>query len=424
MNTNNNLWESTCNEPSKYKALSENQTTDITIVGGGFTGCSAALEVASLGAKVTLLEANDIGYGGSGRNVGLVNAGLWLPPKKIVEILGERQGQSIISELGRAPELVFSIIKKNYIDCEAQKNGTLHCAHSGKGMDYLAKRKNQADMYNEPISLIDKNQTDKRTGSSSFYGALFDPRAGTIQPLAYCKGLARAAESSGAKVYTNSKVKKIEKINGIWHVYTATNTVKSKLLLLAMNAYQNIEDKKLNKQFSTVYYSQFSTKPLSSNKLSSILPQKEGCWDTATIMSSFRIDKSGRLIIGTMGAAKGFGEKIHLSWAKKKLQSLFPFLLDVEFDHIWQGKIAMTKDHIPKIVNFSKNALSCFGYSGRGIAPGTLFGSAMGKALIKDNYSLLPIDPIENYREILTREKSFAFEIGSTINHAIQSIRM
>ena len=424
MNTKNNLWESTCNESSKYKALSENQTTDITIVGGGFTGCSAALEAASLGAKVTLLEANDIGYGGSGRNVGLVNAGLWLPPKKIVEILGERQGQSIISELGRAPELVFSIIEKNHIDCEAQKNGTLHCAHSNQGMDYLTKRKDQADIYDEPISLIDKNQTDKRTGSSSFYGALFDPRAGTIQPLAYCKGLARAAESSGAKVYTNSKVKKIEKINGIWHVYTATNTVKSKLLLLAMNAYQNIEDKKLNKQFSTVYYSQFSTKPLSSNKLSSILPQKEGCWDTATIMSSFRIDKSGRLIIGTMGAAKGFGEKIHLSWAKKKLQSLFPFLLDVEFDHIWQGKIAMTKDHIPKIVNFSENALSCFGYSGRGIAPGTLFGSAMGKALITDNYSLLPIDPIENYREILTREKSFAFEIGSTINHAIQSIRM
>ena len=82
MNTKNNLWESTCNESSKYKALSENQITDITIVGGGFTGCSAALEAASLGAKVTLLEANDIGYGGSGRNVGLVNAGLWLPPKK------------------------------------------------------------------------------------------------------------------------------------------------------------------------------------------------------------------------------------------------------------------------------------------------------------------------------------------------------
>ena len=423
-NSENNLWETTCNEKSNYKALKNNETSDLTIVGGGFTGCSAALEATSLGAKVTLLEANDIGFGGSGRNVGLVNAGLWLPPTKIVEILGKRQGQSIISELGKAPELVFSIIEKNNINCEAQKHGTLHCAHSGKGMDYLAKRKDQADIYNEPISLLDKNETDQRTGSTSFYGALFDPRAGTIQPLAYCKGLARAAASLGARIYTNSKVKKIEKINGTWHVYTETNTIKSKLLLLALNAYQDIEDKKLRQQFSTVYYSQFSTKPLSSNKLSSILPQKEGCWDTATIMSSFRIDKSGRLIIGTMGSAQGFGKKIHFSWAKKKLQSLFPFLLDVEFDHIWQGKIAMTKDHIPKIVTLRENGLSSFGYSGRGIAPGTLFGTAMGKALITGNYSFLPIDPIQNYRESLTREKTFAFELGATINHAIQSIRL
>ena len=141
-------------------------------------------------------------------------------------------------------------------------------------------------------------------------------------------------------------------------------------------------------------------------------------------MSSFRIDKSGRLIIGTMGSAQGFGKKIHFSWAKKKLQSLFPFLLDVEFDHIWQGKIAMTKDHIPKIVNLRENGLSSFGYSGRGIAPGTLFGTAMGKALITGNYSFLPIDPIQNYRESLTREKTFAFELGATINHAIQSIRL
>ena len=140
-NSENSLWETTCNEKSNYKALKNNETSDLTIVGGGFTGCSAALEATSLGAKVTLLEANDIGFGGSGRNVGLVNAGLWLPPTKIVKILGKRQGQSIISELGKAPELVFSIIEKNNINCEAQRHGTLHCAHSGKGMDYLAKRK-------------------------------------------------------------------------------------------------------------------------------------------------------------------------------------------------------------------------------------------------------------------------------------------
>ena len=423
-NFENNLWDRTCKEKSDYKTLCKDETSDLTIVGGGYTGCSAALEASNLGAKVTLLEANDIGFGGSGRNVGLVNAGLWLPPKKVTDILGEKEGNFLISNLSKAPELVFSLIEKNNIDCEAQKNGTLHCAHSNRGMDYLIKRKNQADKFNEPLILLDKTETDQRTGSSRFYGSLFDPRAGTIQPLSYCKGLARIASSLGAKIYINSKVRKIEKVKGVWQVHTEKNIVKSKFLLLAMNAYQDIESSETKPQFSTVYYSQFSTKPLSSNKLNSILPQKEGCWDTATIMSSLRKDQQGRLILGTMGNATGYSKKLHLSWAKKKLEYLYPFLTDVEFDHIWQGKIAMTRDHIPKIVKPGENALSCFGYSGRGIAPGTLFGSRMATALLKDNYSVLPITPILDYAEKLTKEKTFIFEFVAKVNNTLQSIRM
>ena len=79
---------------------------------GGFTGCSAALEAAQQGAKVVLLESEHIGYGGSGRNVGLVNAGLWLPPKKIISMLGERQGEALVASLGSAPDLVFSLINR------------------------------------------------------------------------------------------------------------------------------------------------------------------------------------------------------------------------------------------------------------------------------------------------------------------------
>jgi len=421
-----NLWEKTCKEKSTYKSLREDTISDLTIVGGGFTGCSAALEASTLGARVTLLEANDIGFGGSGRNVGLVNAGLWLPPDQIIEILGQEQGQSIIKSLGKAPELVFSLIKKHNIDCEAQRNGTLHCAHSGKGMDYLKKRRAQAKNYNEPISLLDNKETYRRTGSPRFHGSIFDPRAGTIQPLAYCKGLARAATSSGTKIYTNSKVKKIKKVGDTWNVHTNNNVIKSKFLLLAMNAYQDVQTKETRNKFSTVYYSQFSTKRLSPNKLNSILPQKEGCWDTATIMSSFRIDKDGRLIIGTIGHVTGIGGNLHHSWAKKKLKFLFPFLsdLDLEFEYVWEGKIAMTKDHIPKILNFKKNAFSCFGYSGRGIAPGTLFGSLSAKALLEDNHSLLPIEPTQNYSEALTREKTFFYEMGALINNSIKAITM
>ena len=116
---------------------------DLLIIGGGFTGCSAALEATKLGARVVLLECEKIGFGGSGRNVGLVNAGLWLPPKKIISILGEKQGETLISALGSAPDLVFSIIEDNQIRCDPERNGTLHCAHSEKGVEYLIKRVKQ-----------------------------------------------------------------------------------------------------------------------------------------------------------------------------------------------------------------------------------------------------------------------------------------
>ena len=200
----NNLWENTSKENETFSEPLKSQTTDLLIVGGGFTGCSAALEAAKVGAKVVLLESETIGFGGSGRNVGLVNAGLWLPPKKIISILGEKHGERLISALGSAPDLVFSIIEENKIKCEPERNGTLHCAHSEKGMDYLIERFKQGELFEEPLTLFDKTETENKVGSSKFIGSLRDSRAGTIQPLAYCRGLARTAKELGAKIYEKS----------------------------------------------------------------------------------------------------------------------------------------------------------------------------------------------------------------------------
>ena len=191
-----------------------------------------------------------------------------------------------------------------------------------------------------------------------------------------------------------------------------------------MNAYQDLDNEQNKRTFSTVYYSQFATRPLNSNEMSAILPNKEGCWDTATIMSSFRVDEAGRVIIGTMGNSEGFGKKVHSNWANKKLRDLFPFLPELEFNYRWSGKIAMTKDHIPKIVNFKKNALSCFGYSGRGIAPGTLFGKACATALLSEDFSMLPISVLKNYSESLTREKTAFFELAAMANNSFKSFKM
>ncbi len=419
----NNLWENTSKENETFCEPLKSQTTDLLIVGGGFTGCSAALEAAKLGAKVVLLESETIGFGGSGRNVGLVNAGLWLPPKKIISILGEKQGEALISALGLAPDLVFSIIEENKIQCDPERNGTLHCAHSEKGIEYLIERFEQGKQFEEPLALIDKTETENRIGSTKFMGSLYDPRAGTIHPMAYCRGLARKAKELGAKIYEKSKVSQVKKRNDRWEVFVRGIEIKSKYLFLAMNAYEDLNNTNNKGKFSTVYYSQFATRPLNSNEMSTILPGKEGCWDTARIMSSFRVDDAGRIILGTMGNSEGFGKYVHTNWANKKLKDIFPFLPDLEFNYRWSGKIAMTKDHIPKIVNFEENALSCFGYSGRGIAPGTLFGKTCAAALLSENLSMLPISAVPRYREVFTREKSTFFEMAAVANNFLMSFK-
>ena len=125
---------------------------------------------------------------------------------------------------------------------------------------------------------------------------------------------------------------RIRRKNSLWQVSVKDVVIESKLLLIAMNAYQNMDDNQNSGKFSTVYYSQFATRPLNSNEMSTILPNKEGCWDTATIMSSFRVDDAGRIIVGTMGNSDGYGKRVHTNWAKKKLKDLFPFLPHLEFN--------------------------------------------------------------------------------------------
>ncbi|HKJ60501.1 MAG TPA: FAD-dependent oxidoreductase, partial [Hyphomicrobiales bacterium] len=205
-----NLWQETAEEQARYAPLEGDVATDLVIIGGGFTGCSAALHAAGEGAAVRLIEAETIGYGGSGRNVGLVNAGLWMPPEEVVATIGKAAGDRLNTLLAGAPDLVFSLIGQHGIACKAKRAGTLHCAHSPAGFRNLQDRYRQQKALNAPVSLLDAEKTAERTGSPAFYGSLHDARAGTIQPLDYCRGLARAAVEAGAFLNEHSPAISVE----------------------------------------------------------------------------------------------------------------------------------------------------------------------------------------------------------------------
>lgn len=414
------LWRDTCRETLGTAPLSADLSVDMAVIGGGYTGCSAALTAAQAGASVCLLEAKDIGHGGSGRNVGLVNAGLWLPPDEIRSHIGPQAGDRLIDLLASAPANVFGLIGKHAIACDPVQNGTLHCAHSKAGYRDLQTRNTQLTATGAPVQILSPQDAQARTGSAAFHGALFDPRAGTIQPMAYVVGLARAASEAGAQVFVQSPVQTLRHRNGQWVLTTPGGTVRANAVLQATNAY-HLGLQTTAPAYVPVYYFQYATAPLSNNLRAGILPEGEGCWDTGLIMTSFRLDGEGRLILGGMGDLGNAGRMAHTGWVRRKLAALYPQLADQPLEYGWHGRIAMTSDHIPKITRIGPNALSAHGFSGRGIGPGTVFGRLMADSLLKDDPSILPVPAVSEHRENWTGLRRAFFETGAALTHFVKA---
>ncbi|MBR9763640.1 MAG: FAD-binding oxidoreductase [Rhodobacteraceae bacterium] len=414
-----NLWQHSNSERLESRRLEGDLSVDLAIVGGGFTGCAAALSAAGAGASVALFEARSVAHGGSGRNVGLVNAGLWLPPDAVIAQMGDGPGRRLVEALGAGPATVFDLIARHGIDCQARQAGTLHLAHAPAGLRDLEVRHRQGLRHGAPLQLLDRAEATRRTGSSAFHGALLDPRAGTLQPRAYCTGLARAAAAQGAIIHEDSPVEALTRESGTWCLQVAGHRVRASRLLLATNAYHRDLEGGIAPRFVPISYSQFATAPLSEAQLRHVLPGGEGCWDTATVMSSIRLDAAGRLIVGGMGDSEGPGGAIHLGWARRKLRQLFPALEALPFDYQWQGRIAMTGDHLPKVVEVGPGAYACFGYSGRGICPGTLIGTAAARALLEDRPDILPLPVIAAHAERVPGLRARFYEFGATLVHAL-----
>ncbi|NVK13125.1 MAG: FAD-binding oxidoreductase, partial [Rhodobacteraceae bacterium] len=336
------LWHQTCQETPAFPEFSGEAEADLVVIGGGYTGCSAALKAAELGASVRLIEAEDTGSGGSGRNVGLANAGLWLPPEDINTAIGAKAGSRLSALLAGAPQMVFDLIARHAIQCEPERKGTLHCAHAPSGLKDLQRRHAQLRAIGAPVELLPREEAVQRTGSNAIHGALFDPRAGTIQPLAYARGLARAAAAAGAQLHTRSPATAIRRDGGTWHVATPKGSLRARHLIMATNAYARDISGYGAPRVIPVHYFQAATDPLPAALLEKILPGKEGCWDTALVMSSWRLDQAGRLVIGGMGALNHFGSSLHRSWLPRKLAALYPELKDARLHSHWHGRIAMT----------------------------------------------------------------------------------
>jgi glycine/D-amino acid oxidase-like deaminating enzyme len=315
------------------------------------------------------------------------------------------------------------MIESYQIECEMVKNGTLHCAHSSRGLDNLKNRLRQHQARGTNVELISRAQTEEKIGTSAYHGALFYKDVGTIQPLAYLRGIANVAIKKGVEIFQNSPVSSLSYENKVWNITVGEKSITADAVIEATNAYSQGLDQLRRKGFTPIHYFQAATKPLSKDLLKVILPERQGCWDTALIMSSIRLDMAGRLIIGSVGSFnKPVANKVHSQWCHHKLKELFPQLGEIEFEHYWHGRIAYTANHLPKVVNFGPNAIKVFGYNGRGISPGTVFGRSAASYILTGDPNELPIQPVQSYSEHFTSLKSAYYEFGVTAVHGMETL--
>ena len=414
------LWEKTAPAPPPTEPLSGDLRVDVAVVGCGYTGLAAALRLAEAGAKVVALEAVEIGFGAAGRNVGLVNAGMWVMPSDIPKALGADYGERILTLLGSGPAAVWDMIENHAIDCEAVRNGTLHCAVGAAGMKEIEERAEQWRARGAPVRALSAAETAKRTGSMAYAGALLDLRAGTLQPLAYVRGLARAAIGAGAAVHTQSAVRAAERSNGKWTLRTDAGAVAADWIVIATDAYGGAPWPQGRREQVLLPYFNFAAAPLGAEQRTSILPGGEGCWDTRTILSSFRLDRAGRLVFGSVGALRGTGLAVHRAWAKRALKKLFPGIGPVAFDSQWYGMIGMTDNALPRFHRLAENVVAFCGYNGRGIGTGTVFGRVLADHIlgrIAEKDLPLPVTTPDAPRMPQLREAYY--EAGAQIAHAL-----
>ncbi len=416
------LWDVTAAEPDHSAPLDGDVSVDLAIVGGGFTGLSTALHAAEAGLSAHVIEAHQIGHGGSGRNVGLVNAGVWHPPAAVREKLGPVFGPRFIERFGAAPDYVFSLIERHQIRCEVTKTGTIHAAHAASGLRDLQARHAEWTRLGAPVEMLSRQDMVARAGTQAFVGGLLDQRAGTINPMGYVRGLARAALGAGAAISTGVRATALRRDGEGWIVETDRGTLRAKYVVLGTNAYTDDLWPDLKRVFTKIHYFQLATAPL-GERVRDILPGRQGLWDTAQIMTSVRRDMSDRLLIGSMGKVVGTPDQgLSQRWAQKQLARLFPDLGPVAFEDAWHGQIAMTPDHLPRIYELDRGLFTPIGYNGRGITTGTVFGRAMADLLTGMDRADLPL-PITTLSTIPAAPVVERFyQTAFTANQVLKSI--
>lgn len=374
--------------PVNYPQFAGEVACDICVVGGGYTGISAALNLAEAGYKVVVLEGERIGWGASGRNGGQVINGFAKDLPGIAQLLGQAQAKQLWELSLEATQMVRDRIVRHGMDAE-YKPGYLLAAARPRHMAGLTAEQNYlAGLGYTQSRLLDRAAVTEHVRSTRFYGGLIDLGAGHLHPLKYVRGLAAAAAKAGVQIFEKSQVTQIHPSsrNGSGKVAAITDQgeVRARHLVLCCNAYIGALEPVLRARIMPVGTYIIATEPMGRDRALGLLPHNACVSDTNFVLDYFRLSADWRMLFGGRVSYTTVPPVALANRMRQRMLATFPELHDVAISHAWGGFVDISRNRLPDIGRMPGNVYYAQGFSGHGVALTGLAGKLVADAIRGD----------------------------------------
>ncbi len=358
--------------------LSGDVVADMCVIGGGFTGLSAALHLAQAGAKTVLVEAERVGFAASGRNGGQIHTGYRKTQAELERWLGDIHARDLWNLAAEAKVLQRDLAARHNIAC-ALKPGLIIAAHKARMIKPLAdETEHLARHYNYSATrMMDAAETEKAVGSKAYPAARFDAGGGHLHPLEFARGLARAAEAAGAVIYENSPALARDDTT----VICAHGKVRAKEVLLACDAFTGTIAPQLSKYIAHVESYITATEPLPDDLYHSVLASDAAVADTRHVLDYYRKSVDRRMLYA--GRETYWNPPDHIAaLVRPRMLAVYPQLRNVKIEYAWRGTVGITVTRMPHLGRLTDHVLFAHGYSGQGVALAPMGGKLMAEAAL------------------------------------------
>jgi gamma-glutamylputrescine oxidase len=348
---------------------------DLCVIGGGYTGLSAALHAARAGARVVLIEADRIGFQASGRNGGQIHPGHRHDQADLERWLGPQHARDLWALSEEARALVFEFAAS---DCDL-KRGLVIAAHNetaARGLledaEYLAAHYRYGD-----LTMLDAAATTTSLGTSVYPAARLDRGGGHLHPLKFARRLAQLAVAAGASIYENTRARGVDGAN----VNCEAGTIKAEHTIFACDAFSASVAPELAPYIAHVESFIIATAPLGDALNRAILPNDAAVADTRHVLDYYRKSTDGRLLFAGRESYWNPPDDI-AALVRPRMLRVFPALSGVPIEYAWRGTVGITRTRMPHFGKLAPNLIFGHGYSGHGVALAVLGGKALAEAAL------------------------------------------